>query len=334
MSLSPLVAAWLLVAPALAAQSDEPLRVAPAGLEAGVPLGERWLPRGSVVEAAASDCGALQGVTVLRVDPWHRIPEAALAEVGASGCVEPASLARVDTGSAGDALLAPVTAALEQHFGAPDAALSDFVIGRTDWGRVSLPLRYFSAEEVAAQYGPERLMTTKQREKAVVATGPAAADGTPVYLHFLGSDAPRSDVWGEPDMVAGLLALARGWFDHCVEAVSPDAPGRCTLQIGDLSWYGPARPDPLGHRPGHLGRCVDLRLFRDDGSLYEAYWNRQDDREGMAGGYSQAMNLAFLRYALSEHPVSSVYFNDPGVYSVVDGVDALGGHDDHIHLCW
>ena len=320
----------LLAAPALATQSDEPMRVAPAGLEAGLDFGDRWLPRGSVVELVPSDCGAEQGVSVLRVDPWHRAPDVTLAEVGATGCVDPKALARLEDSEVAQALLAPVVAAYEQRFG----ALGDAAISHTDWGRVSLPLRYYSAAEVAAQYGPERLMTTKQREKAVVAAGPIAADGVPVYLHFLGSDAPRSDVWGDPAMVAGLLALADGWFQHCVSAVSPDDRGRCTLQIGDLSWYGPARPDPLGHSPGHLGRCVDLRLFRDDGSRYEAYWNRPDDREGVAGGYSPALNLAFLRYALQHHPVSPVYFNDPDVHAAVEGVEPLGGHDDHIHMCW
>jgi len=329
-----LVALWLLSAPASATSSEEALRIAPEGFEIGVPLGDRWLPRGSVVEAAVSECGERQGVRVLRVDPWHRTtaPEgAALAVAGDEGCVAPGALERHEPSVAeAAALTAPVAEAFEARFG----AMAGYEVGATDWGRVSLPLRYYAASEISAQYGPERLLTEKQQEKAVVAAGPVAADGTPVYLHFLGSDAPRSDAWGEPEMVAGLLALADGWFRHCVGALSPDMRARCTLQIGDLSWYGPARPDPLGHRPGHLGRCVDLRLFRADGSRYEAYWNRPDDREGVVGGYSQGMNLAFLRYALEHHPVSDVYFNDPAVHELIEGVEPLSGHDDHIHMCW
>jgi len=211
--------------------------------------------------------------------------------------------------------------------------MDGYEMGATDWGRVSPPLKYFSDEAIAAQYGPERMVTEKQREKATIATGPSV-DGVPVYLHFLGSDAPRSDAWGNPEMVVGLLALADEWFKHCAAAVSPDAPENCTLQFGDLSWYGPARPDPLGHHPGHLGRCVDIRLFRGDGSRYEAWWNKPDDREGVSGGYSQTLNRAFLTYALANHAVAPVYFNDPEVYTTIDGVEPLGGHDDHIHMCW
>jgi hypothetical protein len=91
------------------------------------------------------------------------------------------------------------------------------------------------------------------------------------------------------------------------------------------------RPDPLGHEEHYTGRCVDLRLFREDGSRYEAYWNRADDRSAAVGGYSVALTEAFLTHALQSAPVEVAYFNDPAIS--VPGVEPHPGHDDHIHLC-
>ena len=112
------------------------------------------------------------------------------------------------------------------------------------------------------------------------------------------------------------------------------SPRSCTVQLGDLGWYSDARPDPLGHKTHFDGNCVDVRLFRDDGSRYEAGWNQSDDRLGVTGGYSQALTAAFLRYATTRHSPTTVYFNDPAVISAVEGVEAQPGHDDHIHLCF
>ena len=103
----------------------------------------------------------------------------------------------------------------------------------------------------------------------------------------------------------------------------------CTLQIGDLVWYNDLQPDPLGHKDHYGGRCVDLRLFRNDGSRYEAYWDRPDDRPGVQGGYDQMLNQAFVTFVREHFPVSVFYFNDPEI----SGVSSARGHDDHMHLC-
>lgn len=301
--------------------------VQPPGLAIGVDLGERWLPRGSAVLMGEGACPEGEAaVEVLAVGAWYRVAEVTLAAEGDAGCLDESLLRPAPP--PGPDRVAAVRAEFEARFGAMP---EDFRAGATDWGRVSPPLRYFDEAEIAAQRAAEGLVTEEQREKAVVASGPLR-EGAPVYLHFLGSDAPTSDVWGDPDMVAGLLALADGWFTRCAGALAPAA--HCALQFGDLSWYNATRPDPLGHSPGHLGRCVDIRLFRDDGSRYEAWWNRPDDREGVSGGYSRALNRAFLDYAMSSQPITTAYFNDPAVYEAIEGVEPMGGHDDHMHLCW
>jgi hypothetical protein len=189
----------------------------------------------------------------------------------------------------------------------------------TDWGRVGLPLVPLSPEALEAELARESLVTPAQRERVVVAEGPA-------WTHFLGSDPPGSDIWANPRTVVHLMRLAKAWSDQC-----GDAPG-CTLSIGDLSYFNDTRPDPLGHKD-HEGECVDLRLFRSDGSRYEAWWNRPDDRSG-ALAYDRGRTLAFLKLAVERTPVRELIFNDPDVRAAVPMVKARRDHDDHVHLCF
>ena len=111
-------------------------------------------------------------------------------------------------------------------------------------------------------------------------------DGKPIYAHFLGSDAPRSDRWATLVTIERLLVLADEWAMYCRNRLSETMPeanaDSCLLQIGDLAWYNDLRPDPLGHREHYLGEC-EHSAFRSPASRYEAYWNREDDRAGEEG---------------------------------------------------
>jgi hypothetical protein len=228
--------------------------------------------------------------------------------------------------------LRPIKAEWTTRFGALD--WSHFAI--TDWGKVALPMSHeLTEEERAQEWEREQLDTDKRREKATDAVG-AMVDGVAVYQHFLGADAPRSDRWGTPDTVVALLGLLDRWGAHCRGPGAPAhaRPQTCTVQVGDLGWYNGKRPDPLGHQDHHAGTCVDLRLFRSDGSRYEALWNQSDDRPGRGVGYSRFLTEAFLKTAVATEGVSVVHFNDQAVLSLVDGVTASPGHDDHIHLCF
>jgi hypothetical protein len=191
-------------------------------------------------------------------------------------------------------------------------------------GRVSLPWRWLDAAELHQEHLREGLLTDDQRERALTARGPGEA-----WLHFTGSDPPRSDIWGTPEALVALVHLAADWQAHC-----RDLPGvaleTCPLQIGDMAYYDDRLPDPLGHKDHFAGNCVDLRLFRDDGSRYEAWWNRPDDRPGRGAAYSAPLTAAFVELALSRPDVERVLFNDPSV----PGATPARGHDDHLHLCF
>jgi len=217
---------------------------------------------------------------------------------------------------------------IQQTYEALFGPLSLGAIPFTDWGYVGLPLPdRLTDAEIAAEAAAEGLLTERQREKVTTDLGPMR-DGAPVYTHFTGADARFTDLWAEPETIISLLKLAASWAALC----EADNPRSCTLQIGDLAWYGDVLPDPLGHRDHHRGMCVDIRLFRDDGSRYEAYHNRSDDRDGVSGGYSASLTTAFLRLAASE--ANTLYFNDPAIIADVPAVQARRGHDDHIHLCF
>ena len=294
-----------------------------------------WLPRTTTLQPAKGECPhETVPVTVLVVDQWYRVPGARLPHTGQSLCVRAAVLRRLGPPDGDERAERAVGAAYFQHFGPLDAQ----AIRSTPWGRVAMPFaRELSVEDLAQEWAREGLESEEQRQRATVAEGPLR-QGEPVYNHFLGTDAHRSDRWGTQAFIIELLSLMSGWSSHCLEqlpsAIAHAAPRTCTVQLGDLAWYSDKRPDPLGHQTHFSGNCVDIRLFRDDGSRYEAWWNRPDDRPGAKGGYSRDLTTAFMRYAFAKHEPTRAYFNDPDVMSAVPGVEAKPGHDDHIHLCF
>jgi hypothetical protein len=224
-------------------------------------------------------------------------------------------------------------------FSALFAPISLSRVGISDWGYVGMPMVHErTSVEIEKAIVSESLLTDKQREKVVIAEGPKAVDGTPIYLHFLGTDARFSDRWAQPSTIDALLQLSRAWFDHCVANVSKHGAAfpvaACTLQIGDLAWYNDRRPDPLGHREHYTGECVDIRLFRDDAARYEAFWNKADDRPGRSDHYAPMITGQFLHFALKHAPVSHVFFNDPDLHVKFQQVTPRRGHDDHLHMCF
>lgn len=223
-----------------------------------------------------------------------------------------------------EAHIRAVQQAYARHFGPIPLGAIPF----TDWGYVGLPLPHrLSEAEIAAESAAEGLITAQQREKVTTDLGPLRA-GVPVYTHFTGADPRFTDLWAKPATIIALLDLAARWAMEC----KADIARACTLQIGDLAYYSDQRPDPLGHQDHSLGACVDIRLFRQDGSRYESYYNRPDDRAGVSEGYSAALTGAFLRTAAGEARI--LYFNDPAVIVDVPAVQSRRGHDDHIHLCF
>lgn len=219
-----------------------------------------------------------------------------------------------------------VQRAYEAHFGPLNLAEVPISGG----GYVGLPLpRALSGDELAAEHARERLDTLDRQRRAIRWTG-GEIDGRPTYAHFLGGDPAWSDIWGAADTIVAMLEMAAGWARACP---SP-APERCLLQLGDLAWFDDELPDPLGHKDHHAGRCVDIRLFRSDGSRYEAWYNRPDDRPGFAPAYDQQLTIAFLDWVTTSLPVTTALFNDPVARRAVPLVRKVPEHDDHIHLCF
>ncbi len=204
-------------------------------------------------------------------------------------------------------------------------------------GYVALPLQPRTPGRLRRDAIRESLLTPAQLERQISHDGPLI-DGVPVYVHFTGADLPDSDLWGPPGFILRLSGLLYGWNRSCRADLRPGDPARCTVAVGDLAWYTPLLPDPLGHKDHAEGGCADLRLFRADGSAYEAWWNRPDDRPAFAADgipYDRSLTLQFLRFA-REHGADPVFFNDPAAHIRVGGAllaRPLAGHDDHAHLC-
>ena len=200
-------------------------------------------------------------------------------------------------------------------------ALTD--IAWTHTGRLSLPWIHWDTDaELADTLAREHLETRAQQERAVRARGPSDH-----YLYFKGSDPIRSDIWGTPATIHALIDTLADWKTTC-----PADPSHCVVQLGDISWFSDKRPDPLGHRDHYGGTCIDIRLFRADGSRYEAWWNQPDDRAHFAdsAGYDGPLTAAFVTHLRARPDVHRVLFNDPAAKSATPA----RGHDDHMHVCF
>lgn len=213
-----------------------------------------------------------------------------------------------------------VRTALEARLG-PQPELS---VEANAHGRVQLPLaERYTAERLAEEWTREGLDTPARREKAEVGRGPGQ-----LWTHFLGSDVAGTDCWADPAFLVAFVHLAADWQAHCTGELGGQ-PDHCALMVGDIAYTHEVRPDPLGHRDHYRGDCVDLRLWRTDGSRYEAFWNRADDRPGRGLAYDAATTRAFVTFAAARPETRTLLFNDPEA----QGASPARGHDDHIHLC-
>ncbi len=214
---------------------------------------------------------------------------------------------------------AEVQAAIEDRLGPLSTALTV-----SEAGRIQLPLAHrYDPIRLAKEHVAEGLDTLERQQKAEVGVGPGGA-----WRHFLGADPAGTDCWATPATLLALVDLTADWHEHCTATLGHDT-ARCAPMVGDISTDRPLQPDPLGHKDHYRGDCLDLRLWRTDGSRYEAWWNRPDDRPGRDLAYDADTTRAFVAFAAARPEVRDLYFNDPQAA----GATAMPGHDDHIHLC-
>ncbi|MEC7984759.1 MAG: hypothetical protein VX278_06325 [Myxococcota bacterium] len=202
----------------------------------------------------------------------------------------------------------------------------DWILGRVwlnDWNYLALPLEYYGKAQIEAEYAREQLNNPMQRNKAVIAKGPDS-----LWLHFLGTDARYSDVWGKEETIQRLIEISQQWNRLCKADDLVLNKASCVTQIGDLAWYNTRIPDPLGHRQHYKGDCIDLRLFRSDASRYEAYWNRGDDRKGISKAYDRRLTNSYIDFLWSVG-VETVLFSDPKT-----NARWASRHNDHLHVCF
>lgn len=316
-------------------------RLVLGGFTLGIPWSGTELTNGSLVRRVEGTCDGVM-VEVVAANPVYSrgMPAATGRGCVPAGSLEPAErlLVLQDRGTfhAGDvvtvtdcaadlgtlrpvrdgelAAVDEVRAAWERHFG----PISRERVPFTDWGFVGLPLDFLSPEAVAREVEAEALDTPERRQLVAIGEGPG-------YYHFLGTDPPDTDRWGLPSTIAALLDVAAAWREVCGER-------RCSIGVGDIAWFAPMRPDPLGHKDHWKGDCADIRLFRTDGSRYEARWNQPDDRTGKVA-YDPRTTRAFIAVARAAAPVGTVYFDDPKVVRPMRG-QPRKKHPDHVHLCF
>ncbi len=328
-------------------------QVLAVGFSLGVPWGPALLTTGSLVREVDGDCPGTS-VEVVAANPVYA---SGVPLASGVGCVDPALLgpawwyvALADHGPyrAGElvgalpddcaarlddfATLRPIDASAlagvervrstyERLFG----PIGREQIPWTEWGRVGLPMTLYSVEQRWEEADIERLDTPDRFARGPVGDGPSQR-----YYHFRGGDPPDSDRYGTPEAVSAFLELADGWFRKCTRH---HAAARCRIGVGDIGWFAPAWPDPLGHKEHWRGECFDIRPFRRDQSRYETHWNQPDDRTGRHV-YDRGLTREFVRYA--KRPVTGVgtlFFDDPRVLRRPRGMPRRE-HPDHLHVCF
>ena len=330
-------------------------------LEVGLWHGEKMLPTHTLLSVFDTPCAAGQQMEVIGLPSYSKALKGPLVQPGDRLCLKldkvslPSGLVvyaheeipqwsmrsgdlkpfdasmSCDIKQIGQGQMSLLTAAngqavtaLQQHW---QTVFGTDFLGQVEinpWGYVALPHgQILTVSDAAAADAKEHLDTPSRKEKGIRAIGPNQA-----WLHFWGADQPYSDHWAPPDRIREWVDLAVSWTQSCLEQ-KLGSPTQCALKIGDIAWLNPKLPDPLGHKTHYQGACMDIRLFRNDDSTYEAYWNRTDDRPQAVGGYSQTLTQAFVDYVHSNTTVDVFYFNDTNV----KGVQVSRGHDDHLHLC-
>lgn len=125
------------------------------------------------------------------------------------------------------------------------------------------------------------------------------------------SYSPQSQQYGTASLVGELAQSSAAW----------SARGGSPVNIGDISRRGGG--DLPGHDTHEVGRQVDVRPFRHDGSNQPTNWqSRSYDRE-------QTRN--YIEFMKERNPGMTVLFNDPVL--VREGLTKpYRGHDNHLHL--
>ena len=125
------------------------------------------------------------------------------------------------------------------------------------------------------------------------------------------SYSPQSQQYGTASLVSELAQSSAAW----------SARGGSPVNIGDISRRGGG--DLPGHDTHEVGRQVDVRPFRHDGSNQPTNWeSRSYDRE-------QTRN--YIEFMKERNPGMTVLFNDPVL--VREGLTKpYRGHDNHLHL--
>ena len=99
--------------------------------------------------------------------------------------------------------------------------------------------------------------------------------------------------------------------------------GKNMVMIGDM--FHPVSWDDHDSHGGE-GRCIDIRPMRNDGKVGGLSYKS-------TGVYDQGQTIKLVK-VLKASGGTSMHFNDPSVISEVSGVTKMGGHHNHIHVCY
>ncbi len=163
------------------------------------------------------------------------------------------------------------------------------------------------------------------------------------YAHYKGGDPLHSDTWGNPDTICEFMKLSQNWNNYCQNTLGYSSE-RCTIQVGDISWFTPGikdnGKDPLGHLHHHDGTCIDIRPMRSDDQHIGTHIKYD------TSGYDSNLTGNLIDY-IKKHNGSSIFFNDSHLLTnasetcdlehpknELHKVKRCQGHDNHIHFCF
>lgn len=147
------------------------------------------------------------------------------------------------------------------------------------------------------------------------------------------------DNYLDPLAACAMMSLIQDWKkEHCDFEIGAENKPGCRIQWGDLSHK--TKPIFNGHQRHNSGKCIDVRLMRSvpfgDEPMAYNWWVTGKDENGRwiaetgkdNPKYDRELTKKFLDLAVSKG-ANPVFFNDPEL-----PFERMGGHDNHLHLCF
>jgi hypothetical protein len=173
--------------------------------------------------------------------------------------------------------------------------------------------QYLYLDEDFSMYGPENLEYIHTLKLLKFPLDVETMQGPFSSYYYNPDNSGYDDIFIKRLSACAFISVLRDFHNHY--------DGKYEVAFGDmfhpLEWKE--------HKSHKTGLCIDIRPVRNDGKRGGLTYNDS------SYSYSATQKLISLS---KKAGASSIYFNDPKIINSISGVSYMGGHNNHIHLCF